>query len=107
MGNGSIERRVVISATVAMAATILGSGALIFEAYQSGARSDGEQAIANLLGLGAERAVAESVFASRTGDKDQQTHLGAEAEESMTRQQTIEEADNLSFPEFVKDYLSI
>ena len=69
MGNGSIERRVVISATVAMAATILGSGALIFEAYQSGARSDGEQAIANLLGLGAERAVAESVFASRTGDR--------------------------------------
>ncbi len=68
MGNGSIEKRVVISATVAMAATILGSGALIFEAYQSGARSDGEQAIANLLELGAERAVAESVFASRTGD---------------------------------------
>jgi signal transduction histidine kinase len=68
MGRGSIERRVVIGATVAMTATILGSGALIFEAYQSGARSDGEQAIASLLGLGAERAVAESVFASRTGD---------------------------------------
>jgi hypothetical protein len=46
-------------------------------------------------------------FASRTGDKDQQAYLAAEAEESMTRQQTIEEADNLSFPEFVKDYLSI
>ena len=49
MGNGSIERRVVISATVAMAATILGSGALIFEAYQSGARSDGEQNLADEL----------------------------------------------------------
>jgi glutamate--cysteine ligase len=46
-------------------------------------------------------------FASRTGDKDQQAYLGVEAEESMTRQQTIEEADKLSFPEFVKDYLSI
>jgi|GEM_PF-2572170 len=68
MAAGSIERRVVVSATVAMAATILGSGALIFEAYQSGARADGRQSLANLLGVGAERAVAESIFSSRAGE---------------------------------------
>lgn len=68
MADGSIERRVVVSATVAMTVTILGSGALIFGAYQKGARSDGEQALTNLLGVGSERAVAESIFANRAGE---------------------------------------
>ena len=68
MATGSIQRRVVVSATVAMTATILGSGGLIFEAYRSGARSAGENNLGSIIALGAERAVADSVFASRAGD---------------------------------------
>ncbi|MDB2575937.1 ATP-binding protein [Planctomycetota bacterium] len=69
MAPGSIERRVVVSATVAMTVTVLGTGGLIFEAYRSGARSDGEQGLASTMAVGAERAVAEAVFASRSGDQ--------------------------------------
>lgn len=68
MAASSIQRRVVVSATVAMTATILGSGGLIFEAYRSGARSDGENSLTSIIELGAERAVAESIFATRAGN---------------------------------------
>ncbi len=46
-------------------------------------------------------------FANRTGNTAQQALLQTEARESLTRQLAIEEADSLSFPEFVRDYLSI
>lgn len=67
MSNRSIERRIVVGVTFAMAATILGSGALIFETYRSSARADGELSLTKFLEISAERLAAESVFASRPG----------------------------------------
>ena len=46
-------------------------------------------------------------FANRTGNPTQQAELQTEANSSLARQLAIEEADNLSFPDFVRDYLSI
>ncbi|MGB0996676.1 MAG: glutamate--cysteine ligase [Pseudomonadales bacterium] len=46
-------------------------------------------------------------FANRTGNPAQQAELQTEANNSLARQLAIEEADSLSFPDFVRDYLSI
>ena len=46
-------------------------------------------------------------FANRNGNPAQQAELQTEANNSLARQLAIEEADSLSFPDFVRDYLSI
>ena len=46
-------------------------------------------------------------FAQRTGDQQRQAQLHSEAAASLVQQRAIEDADKLSFPEFVDNYLSL
>lgn len=64
----SIERRVVVGSTLAVALTIAVSAVAVLEAYRAQDRRSGEEALRSVLEVGAERVVAESIFAERRGE---------------------------------------
>ena len=68
MAPPSIERRVVLGSTLAVALTVAASGVAVLKAYRAQDRRSGEQTLRSVLEVGADRIVGESLFAQRRGE---------------------------------------